>query len=126
MRFRAKKLGFRLAADLFFWRSPKSGEKNSLNFGEDLFLGEGLPIFRHKNRLNPIEHRSKSGSRSFNVVSNPQNSPPLHIPGYAPAVGSALLKSNREPTLNLGTRIEVRNQTGNQHKQLNILLHHHW
>ena len=41
------------------------------------FLGGGRsPYFGQKNRLNLIKDRSKSRSRSFDVVSSLQNSPP--------------------------------------------------
>ena len=62
-----RKLGFSLAEDLFFLRSPDFGQQNGLNLSED---------------------RPKSGSRSFDVVSILRKSPPpprpLQIPGYAP------------------------------------------
>ena len=33
-----KKLGFCLTKDLFFWKSPKYGQKNCHKFGEDFFF----------------------------------------------------------------------------------------
>ena len=66
----------------FFFRSPKFGLKNRPNFGEDLFFWRSSE-FGLKNRLNLSEDQRKSGSRSFDVVSKLQNSPPMQIPGYA-------------------------------------------
>ena len=45
------------------------------NFGEDLFFGRS-PHFGRKIRLYLIKDRLKSGSRSFDVFSSLQNSPP--------------------------------------------------
>ena len=69
--------------EFFFLTSPKVAPKNQLDFGEDLFFWRS-PEFGRKNRLNLIKARLKSGSKSFNVFSSFQNSPPVQIPGYAP------------------------------------------
>ena len=72
MRIPPEKLGFSLVEDIFFlfWRSPKFGQKNQLNLSED---------------------RSKSGSRSLEVVSSLQNiAKPHHCKFLATRLASTL------------------------------------
>ena len=89
MCIRPEKLAFSLTwrPSFFFffpiWRSSKVGQKNRLNLSEELFFLSS-PKCGQKNQLNLSEDRSKFGSRSFEVVSSLQNSPPLLIRGYAP------------------------------------------
>ena len=75
----------------FFFRGHTNLEKN-LNFGENLFFWKS-PKYEQKNRLNLLEDQSKSGSRLFDFVFSPQNSPPpMQIPGcatgYAPLLST--------------------------------------
>ena len=80
-----KKTGFQLGWRLFCWGHVNLNWK-SVPISVDTFIFcWRSPIFGDKNRLNSIEDRLKSRSRSFDVASSLQNTPPtLQIPGYAP------------------------------------------
>ena len=73
----------------FFLRSPNFAGKTVSILVKTLFLFFMLEIiwFWQKNRPNLTQDWWKFWSRSFNVVSSFQKSPPppLRIPGYAPA-----------------------------------------
>ena len=69
-RIFTRKTGFQPCWRPFFWT-----EKPSQVLWRPFFLWRS-PIFGHKNLLNLIQDRSKSWSRSFDVVSSLQNSPP--------------------------------------------------
>ena len=79
-----KKLGFSLAEDLFFFGDHLNLDKKKPTKSKRIFFVLRSSKFGQKNRLNLSKDRSKFGSRSFDVVSSLQNSPPpLQIPGYA-------------------------------------------
>ena len=69
----------------FFFLVYLNLERKTVSILLDTFFFWRSPMFGHENRLNLINDRSKSGSRSFGVVFSLQNSPPLmQIPRYAP------------------------------------------
>ena len=73
-----RKNGFQPVLRSFFFEIILIWTKKRPNFGEDLFFGRRgrSSYFGQKNRPNLITDRSKSGSRSCDVVSSLQNSPP--------------------------------------------------
>ena len=80
-------MGFSPDEDLFFWRSPKFGQKNRLNFSEDLsfFFGDHLNLDRKTIRVRINENLGQDCLMLF-PASKTAPLPPIQIPGYEPGL----------------------------------------